>query len=133
MRAVKVCVFALLASIPLRANADIATIASAEYVVKIVTALGVPELAQRVDSHTENTSNPHNVTKTQIGLSNVQNIDTTNAANITSGTLDVARIPVGTTNTTVASGSDTRFDSIPSTAPGDTPPDGRVYIWFSAN
>jgi hypothetical protein len=34
-------------------------------------------------SHTANTSNPHSVTKTQVGLSNVVNADTTTTANIT--------------------------------------------------
>ncbi len=33
-------------------------------------------------AHTGNTSNPHNVTKSQIGLSNVTDVDTTNPANI---------------------------------------------------
>ena len=43
-------------------------------------------------SHTSNTSNPHNVTKTQIGLDNVPNINTTVASNITSGVLPDARL-----------------------------------------
>ena len=34
-------------------------------------------------NHLSNTSNPHNVTKTQVGLSNVSNVDTTTTANIT--------------------------------------------------
>jgi len=34
-------------------------------------------------SHTTNASNPHGVTKTQVGLSNVVNVDTTTTANIT--------------------------------------------------
>lgn len=34
-------------------------------------------------THTGNTSNPHSVTKTQVGLSNVPNIDATNPSNIT--------------------------------------------------
>jgi hypothetical protein len=33
----------------------------------------------QIDSHISNTGNPHSVTKTQIGLSNVPNIDTTSA------------------------------------------------------
>lgn len=36
-----------------------------------------------LNSHTGNTSNPHSVTKTQVGLGNVQNLDQTNPANIT--------------------------------------------------
>lgn len=43
-------------------------------------------------SHISNISNPHSVTKTQVGLSNVANVDTTNASNINSGTLDDARL-----------------------------------------
>ena len=43
-------------------------------------------------SHTSNTSNPHATTKAQVGLSDVPNIDTTNASNIASGTLADARL-----------------------------------------
>ena len=43
-------------------------------------------------SHISNTSNPHSVTKAQVGLSNVANVDTTNASNINSGTLGDARL-----------------------------------------
>ena len=38
------------------------------------------------------TGNPHAVTKTEVGLGNVANVDTTNASNITSGTLADARL-----------------------------------------
>jgi len=37
----------------------------------------------QIDSHLANTSNPHSVTKAQIGLGSVQNLDTTNPVNIT--------------------------------------------------
>jgi hypothetical protein len=43
-------------------------------------------------SHTSNTSNPHSVTKAQVGLGNVADVDTTNASNIASGTLSDARL-----------------------------------------
>jgi hypothetical protein len=43
-------------------------------------------------THVADTNNPHAVTKTQVGLSNVVNVDTTNASNITSGTLADARL-----------------------------------------
>jgi len=43
-------------------------------------------------SHTSNTSNPHATTKAQVGLSDVPNIDTTNASNIASGTLSDSRL-----------------------------------------
>lgn len=46
----------------------------------------------KVDTHTARADNPHSVTKTQVGLGNVQNADTTNASNITSGTLANARL-----------------------------------------
>jgi hypothetical protein len=36
-----------------------------------------------IQLHISSTSNPHNVTKTQLGLENVTNVDTTNPANIT--------------------------------------------------
>lgn len=45
-------------------------------------------------SHLANTSNPHSVTKTQVGLSNVPNTDCTSATNISSGTLAAARLAV---------------------------------------
>jgi hypothetical protein len=43
-------------------------------------------------SHTSNTSNPHSVTKAQVGLGNVADVDTTNASNIASGTLSDSRL-----------------------------------------
>ena len=43
-------------------------------------------------SHTSNTSNPHATTKAQVGLTNVADVDTTNASNIASGTLADARL-----------------------------------------
>lgn len=50
------------------------------------------------DEHIQSAQNPHNVTKRQIGLANVQDVDTTNADNITSGT-----VAVGMQSGTVAS------------------------------
>jgi hypothetical protein len=43
-------------------------------------------------THVADLNNPHAVTKTQVGLSNVANVDTTNASNIASGTLADARL-----------------------------------------
>ncbi len=71
------------------------------------------------------------VTKADVGLSNVANVDTTDATNITTGTMDVARLPVGTTSTTVAAGDDVRFDTLSTTTPTGTPPTGRVFVWFN--
>lgn len=48
-------------------------------------------------NHSSNTANPHNVTKTQVGLGNVPNIDATNATNISSGTLADARLSANIT------------------------------------
>lgn len=56
--------------------------------------LGSKALDSDLTSHTSDTSNPHSVTKTQVGLSNVPNTDCTNASNITSGTLSTDRLPV---------------------------------------
>ena len=54
-------------------------------------------LLNTTNAHISNTSNPHNVTKAQIGLDNVPNINTTNAANITSGILPDARLSANVT------------------------------------
>ena len=48
----------------------------------------------KVNTHTARTDNPHSVTKAQVGLGNVSNVDTTNASNITSGTLSADRLAV---------------------------------------
>jgi len=46
----------------------------------------------QIDAHISSTSNPHSVTKAQVGLSDVPNVDTTDASNLTSGVLDDARV-----------------------------------------
>lgn len=87
--------------------------------------------ATDLSGHIANTANPHAVTKTQVGLSNVQNVDQTNASNLTSGTVAYGRLPVGTAASTVAAGNDVRFNTIPTTQPSGTPPSGQVFIWFN--
>ena len=46
----------------------------------------------KIDTHVVRVDNPHAVTKAQVGLGNVQDVNTTNASNITSGTLANARL-----------------------------------------
>lgn len=61
-------------------------------------------LNSNLTTHINDTTNPHSVTKTQIGLNNVPNVDCTNASNITSGTLPSSVIPpVALTTATVVS------------------------------
>ena len=50
------------------------------------------QIVTNTNNHIGNTNNPHNVTKAQVGLSNVANVDTTDAANITKGILSIERI-----------------------------------------
>lgn len=50
-----------------------------------------------LSAHISNTSNPHSVTKAQVGLGNVANVDTTNASNISSGTLSDSRLSANVT------------------------------------
>lgn len=50
-----------------------------------------------LSTHIADTSNPHSVTKAQVGLSNVANVDTTNASNISSGTLSDSRLSANVT------------------------------------
>ncbi|MCL1892508.1 MAG: hypothetical protein FWF97_04470 [Alphaproteobacteria bacterium] len=59
--------------------------------------------------HTQDMNNPHQTTKAQVGLGNVQNVDQTNASNLATGAVNIALLPVGNTSVTVAAGNDSRF------------------------
>lgn len=89
---------------------------------------GAGYVDNRVEYHAKNTSNPHNVTAAQVGLSDVKNV--TNADNITSGTISYDRMPVGSTVNTIAAGDDTRFYTIPTSRPSVTAPSDAVLVWF---
>lgn len=87
-------------------------------------------MGQKIAEHANNVQNPHSVTKAQIGLGNVENLNQTNADNLTSGTVSFARLPVGTSENTVAAGDDVRFNTIATAQPNGTPPSGSVFVWF---
>lgn len=52
----------------------------------------IATIDDEVATHVAATNNPHQVTKAQVGLSNVKNVDTTNASNLTTGTVPSARM-----------------------------------------
>ncbi|MBN1325171.1 MAG: hypothetical protein JW974_03045 [Alphaproteobacteria bacterium] len=126
-----------------------AKITSKDYVDRIVSSGGFEEIgnkttvisgtstdtqypsAKAVFTHISDTSNPHNVTQTQIGLSNVQNVDQTNASNLISGVVPFPLLPTGTTANTVATGDDSRFWAVPTTAHTGTAPAGWAWIWIA--
>ena len=83
-----------------------------------------------LNAHIENQNNPHKVTAQQIGLENVKNVDTTDAANITTGKIAYDRLPVGMVANTVAAGDDSRFFGVPRSKPNTDAPDGMVWMWF---
>jgi len=87
--------------------------------------------AKAVYTHISDISNPHAVTKTQVGLGNVQNIDQTNASNLTSGTVSFPLLPTGAVANTVATGDDARFMAVPTSQPTGTPPAGWAWFWIS--
>ena len=68
-----------------------------------ISGIGVNSTAIALNTtHRGLLDNPHAVSKTQIGLANVPNIDTTNASNITTGTLPSSVLPpVAITTVTV--------------------------------
>lgn len=138
-----VAVFAILTT------PSVANISSKDYVDRIVSAGGFEEISNKTTTinsastdiqypsakavylHTSDTNNPHNVTKTQIGLSNVQNVDQTDATNLISGVVPFPRLPTGTTANTVAVGDDSRFMAVPTSQPAGTPPSGWAWFWIA--
>lgn len=88
------------------------------------------EIKNEINTHINDVNNPHNVTAQQVGLENVKNVDTTNADNITDGTLAYDRLPVGKEKNTIAAGDDDRFFAVPRTKPNKDAPDGMVWMWF---
>ena len=69
-----------------------------------------------LNAHTADTANPHNVTKTQVGLSNVPNVDATNRANHT-GTQTASTISDFDSAAKTATVADSISDSITDVAP----------------
>lgn len=54
-----------------------------------------------------------------------------NASNLTTGTVNIERLPVGEGADKVAAGNDKRFDSIPLNRPSEaTVSEGRALIWI---
>lgn len=109
-------------------DAALATYATTE---AMNAALAGKAEASALSEHVANKENPHSVTKAQVGLGNVQDVDQTNANNLTSGTVSYARLPVGSAANTVAAGDDARFNTIPTSQPSGTPPAGHVFVWFN--
>ena len=67
-------------------NATACAIACVSACVAEVSGV-VENVNTNLTTHIEDKNNPHNVTKAQVGLANVKNVDTTNASNINGGTL----------------------------------------------
>ncbi len=66
-----------------------------------ITDFGSYATNNNLNAHTGDTANPHSVTKEQVGLDSVPNVDTTNASNIDTGTLSANRLPtIISSNTT---------------------------------
>lgn len=60
--------------------------------VSNVQQAAIDVISNDLSTHTS-AINPHNITKATVGLQNVPNVDTTNASNITSGTLPSSVLP----------------------------------------
>ncbi len=108
-----------------------ASLASKGYVDEIVSAI-TDTVASKADfdAHVADFDNPHAVSKAQVGLENVKNLDQTNADNLSSGMVAYDLLPVGDVAGTIVAGDDVRFRTIPNVAPTGSPPEGQVWIWF---
>jgi len=65
----------------------------------------IRSVVNAIIAHTGNTNNPHNVTKSQVGLGNVSDIDTTDAFNVRTTLGDyseTATLPTLTSNTSIS-------------------------------
>ena len=130
MKPVRIIFVGMICGLVSTVHADVASVQYVQAIISALTAadVGAVPVTRTVNGHALSTD--VTVSKSDVGLGNVLNVDTTNAANISSGAMDIARLPVGTTSTTVAAGNDARFDTVSTTQPSGTPPTGRVFVWF---
>jgi hypothetical protein len=130
MKPVRIIFAGIMCGLVSTAHADVASVQWVQSIISALTAadVGAVPTARTVNGH--QLTADVTVTKGDVGLGNVANVDTTNAANISSGTMNVARLPVGTTSTTVAAGDDARFNTVSTSQPSGTPPTGTVFVWF---
>ena len=113
MKFAHVVLIGVLSGVISTAHADIATV---QYVQSILSSLQVQS-----DWNQTDTEAPDYIKNKP---------DVTNASNLTSGTVAVGRLPVGTTANTVAAGDDSRFYTIPTSEPSGNAPNGTVFVWF---
>lgn len=79
----------------------IAGVMSTLFMTPANTAAVVNPITTSLNGHIANTGNPHNVTKTQVGLSNVPNYGVATALQAQSGTLDTAFMTPASTSAAI--------------------------------